>query len=722
MLPRDSSSGASNHSARSNDAGSVSTKASDYANENSQAETAVPPPAALTPTHSNSAQKQQHEASQSPELPPLPALERISTQSRSSPAPSPTNTASFHQSQPSIDSVTFVQPSRSSRQGHERYPSQGTLNGSSAATPSWPQQDEEPEIVPTGFDEGVLRALCELDCGVPLLLDRIKQGIVSCREVATFFKKRAVLEDGYGRDLQKLSRLTGEQYSLSEGKAGSFVNSWHSALRIHETVAENRIRFALRLNEMSDELLNLAKEVERNRKQSKELGNRYERTLQDAEMATEKAKARFDSCAEELERLLVMKEGETMKEAGLTPRTNEKGGQSGKRVLGKAINKGGMLLKGKNPASLLRQEEDIRNRLTTSSDAYRKALLEAQHTRQEYFNFQLPRILRSLKECSDEIDLGTQYHLSRYAHLYESTLLGDGSALAPVPNPDSSAGIKDIMENIDSRGDFKVYMQNYAIANSVPKGPRREGPPEEQYVRSFQSATPIFADTWQLSFAPQHVNRASNEKIPMSPDKLMLPTFGVDLAEQMARDNVEVPRIMERCAYAIEANGIQSVGIYRLSGMTSRVNRLKAAFDRDVETPLLDEEAVTDINIVSGTLKLWLRELPEPLFTNALYPGFIEAAKIENDRLRHIRLHERVNDLPDANYATLKFLMGHLHRIQQHADVNQMRISNLSIVFGPTLLSPPIGGMPGVEKGAAFTDNQWQSRVSTFCCMYAVER
>ena len=35
-------------------------------------------------------------------------------------------------------------------------------------------------------------------------------------------------------------------------------------------------------------------------------------------------------------------------------------------------------------------------------------------------------------------------------------------------------------------------------------------------------------------------------------------------------------------------------------------------------------------------------------------------AEIENDRLRHIRLHERVNDLPDPNYATLKFLMGHL--------------------------------------------------------------
>ncbi|EJU03697.1 RhoGAP-domain-containing protein [Dacryopinax primogenitus] len=657
-------------------------------------------PASLTHTPTETTPVRTHSQEVvSPNLPAIPVLDRVSAQSRASPAPSPTHTTSFHQSQPSADSTSYVQTSRSSRLGHERYPSQGIANGSSTITSSWPPQDEEPEIVPTGFDEGVLRALCELDCGVPLLLDRIKQGTVSCREVATFFKKRAALEEDYGRNLQKLSRLTGEQYSLSEGKAGTFVNSWHSAMRIHEILAENRIRFAMRLNEMSDELLNLAKEVEKNRKQSKELSNRYERTLQDAEVATDKAKARFDSNAEELERLLVMKEGETMKEAGITPRTGDRGGQSGKRVLGKAINKGGMLLKGKNPASLMRQEEDVRNRLTTSSDTYRKALLEAQHIRQEYFNFQLPRILRSLKECSDEVDLGTQYHLSRYAHLYENTLLTDGQVLAPVPHPDSTidgAGIKDIMENIDSRGDFKVYMQNYAIANSTPRGPRREGPPEEQYI----------------SFTPTHATKPSSDKLTMSPEKISATTFGVDLGEQMTRDNVEVPRILERCAGAIEMHGLQSVGIYRLSGTTSRVNRLKASFDRGkyVETSLLDEEASTDVNIVSGALKLWLRELPEPLFTHSLYPGFIEAAKIDNDRLRHIRLHERVNDLPDANYATLKFLMGHLHKVQQHSDVNQMRISNLSIVFGPTLLGPPLGGMPGVESGAAITDHQWQSR------------
>lgn len=74
----------------------------------------------------------------------------------------------------------------------------------------------------------------------------------------------------------------------------------------------------------------------------------------------------------------------------------------------------------------------------------------------------------------------------------------------------------------------------------------------------------------------------------------------------------------------------------------------------------MSEEFGPDINVVSGALKLWFRELPEPLLTHELYQRFIDAASLDNDRLRHIRTHEVVNDLPDPNYACLKYFMGHL--------------------------------------------------------------
>lgn len=144
-----------------------------------------------------------------------------------------------------------------------------------------------------------------------------------------------------------------------------------------------------------------------------------------------------------------------------------------------------------------RQEEDIRGRMSSAAEAFRKAVQETQTMRQEYFNFQLPRSLRvrgvrmrilrraviflqALKECADEIDLGLQYHLTRYAYLMESTALQDGSSITPGGIEDGP-GIKLVISSIDNQQDFKVYMQNYAVSHP-PKGPRREGPWEEGFV------------------------------------------------------------------------------------------------------------------------------------------------------------------------------------------------------------------------------------------------
>lgn len=72
--------------------------------------------------------------------------------------------------------------------------------------------------------------------------------------------------------------------------------------------------------------------------------------MQEAESATEKSKARVEVTAEELERVLLQKEGESVKDNGVQGRSP--GGVSGKRVIGKAVAKGGMLLKGKNPGNV----------------------------------------------------------------------------------------------------------------------------------------------------------------------------------------------------------------------------------------------------------------------------------------------------------------------------------------------------------------------------------
>ena len=64
-----------------------------------------------------------------------------------------------------------------------------------------------------------------------------------------------------------------------------------------------------------------------------------------------------------------------------------------------------------------------------------------------------------------------------------------------------------------------------------------------------------------------------------TPDKLK-PTFGVDLAEQMARDDVDVPSMMVKCCEAIEKHGLTFQGIYRVGGTVTKVSRLKELLDK----------------------------------------------------------------------------------------------------------------------------------------------
>ncbi|CAO3651376.1 unnamed protein product [Mucor fragilis] len=88
-------------------------------------------------------------------------------------------------------------------------------------------------------------------------------------------------------------------------------------------------------------------------------------------------------------------------------------------------------------------------------------------------------------------------------------------------------------------------------------------------------------------------------------------------------DNGDIPRIVALCVREVEARGLQSVGIYRLSGPASTIQKYRTAFNKGDRVSLKEEH---DINAVTGLLKLYFRELRNPLMTHEYYDWFIEAA------------------------------------------------------------------------------------------------
>lgn len=90
---------------------------------------------------------------------------------------------------------------------------------------------------------------------------------------------------------------------------------------------------------------------------------------------------------------------------------------------------------------------------------------------------------------------------------------------------------------------------------------------------------------------------------------------------------------------------------------------------------------------VTGVLKLYLREMPEALFTDALYPAFLEAFQT-GEISRNTALRRVYEGLPAVNKAVIDFLLAHLIRVNKHEGQNKMSLHNLATVFGPTLLRP----------------------------------
>ncbi|XP_023319352.1 active breakpoint cluster region-related protein isoform X1 [Trichogramma pretiosum] len=162
--------------------------------------------------------------------------------------------------------------------------------------------------------------------------------------------------------------------------------------------------------------------------------------------------------------------------------------------------------------------------------------------------------------------------------------------------------------------------------------------------------------------------------------------FGAKIQLVCKREKREVPFIITACVREVEKRGMAEVGLYRVSGSASDLAKLRKSFESNsYEAEQLLKEV--DVHSVTGVLKLYLREMPEALFTDALYPAFLDA--FQTGELSRGNALRRVYDgLPQINKAVIDFLLSHLVRVNKNEAQNKMSLHNLATVFGPTLLRP----------------------------------
>ncbi|XP_063220285.1 GTPase-activating protein CdGAPr isoform X3 [Bacillus rossius redtenbacheri] len=177
--------------------------------------------------------------------------------------------------------------------------------------------------------------------------------------------------------------------------------------------------------------------------------------------------------------------------------------------------------------------------------------------------------------------------------------------------------------------------------------------------------------------------------------------FGCDLGEHLLNSGHEIPMVLKCCAEFIESYGIVD-GIYRLSGVTSNIQKLRNAFDEDRVPALYEDEAIRlDIHSVASLLKMYFRELPNPLCTYQLYDTFVAAVQSSQDEAyRLLCMREAVQKLPPPHYRTLEYLVKHLARVAEKGHATGMTARNVAIVWAPNLLrckELEVGGVAALQ-------------------------
>uniref|UniRef100_A0A8D2L107 Rho GTPase activating protein 28 n=1 Tax=Varanus komodoensis TaxID=61221 RepID=A0A8D2L107_VARKO len=166
--------------------------------------------------------------------------------------------------------------------------------------------------------------------------------------------------------------------------------------------------------------------------------------------------------------------------------------------------------------------------------------------------------------------------------------------------------------------------------------------------------------------------------------------FGVPLAVLLENDQkkspgIKVPLIFQKLLLKLEETGLETEGILRVPGSASRVKSLRQEIEAKFDDDSFDWDQVRN-NDAAGLLKMFLRELPSPLFTVEYLPAFITLVeKISKVKLQLQALHLLIMLLPDASRATAKALLQFLRKVVANERKNKMTLWNVSMIVAPNL-------------------------------------
>lgn len=203
---------------------------------------------------------------------------------------------------------------------------------------------------------------------------------------------------------------------------------------------------------------------------------------------------------------------------------------------------------------------------------------------------------------------------------------------------------------------------------------------------TFQTVNESDVGDWiyNLTYTKKHwfYSKSLNRQFGHNNAKL---TFGAPLEFVCQRDNAPIPHIVEKILLEIELRGLEEVGIYRKSASLAVVQQIKDEVNK-VGDFNMENSLVFDIHNLTGCVKAYLRDLPEPLISDNLVEELSQIRDIAKSTSRFETYKHVLSKLPAYNYNLIERLSKHMKLIEEYKAQNKMTSYNLATIMGGSLV------------------------------------
>ncbi|KXN81114.1 Rho GTPase-activating protein 27 [Leucoagaricus sp. SymC.cos] len=512
-----------------------------------------------------------------------------------------------------------------------------------------------------------------------------------------FFQERKRIEEAYIDSLKKLHRKakSTDAYLEEKGELSTTRGAWSEVRDNLEREAQARQAFCATLTtDILNPLTNLKETQERTRKRIKEdLKDSTSAYTEYAEVVLPKLKARYAKKFVEVEE---QKKASSGPPIPLQP-TQSVPEQHNNSFKNNGLGAGRPTVTAPQPLRALDRRPSgsgipARNRSPSSSTAFSDLAHQGKRQLNQLMGLldkggtgagglsssrehQALRAVRAKRDADDAEDKEYRkgVHWLETLRLRRTKILESGYMSLEMFVSESAAFLKKTLEK---------YTDNMIATNTTLTQLSKHARGIVDKISSEKDTVRLVANT-RRSLASAIPDPILYEHGQVGPCNDLIFGFGLgDYATAKGLREGEIPKIVRICIAEIDNRGLESEGIYRVS---SRRHAIVQAMQHEIER---DEAAFEfspkdDVYAVSSLLKLYLRELPEPLFKFSLQDRVQHSENLaEHQNQNFILLRSKMRRLPSVHQATLKALIEHLSRIVSHSEKNKMDAKNLAIVFG----------------------------------------